>query len=90
MDILLWAVPFFFLTMFIEWRLTRDEDVKGYWLKDSAASLTLGVGNLAVIFTVKLVTLGIFLAVYELRVFEIPSSAWWAWEPTTPRVARPP
>jgi sterol desaturase/sphingolipid hydroxylase (fatty acid hydroxylase superfamily) len=79
MTILLWAIPFFFLTMLIEWRLTRKHDVKGYRLKDSAASLAMGVGNLGILFGAKVVTLAIFLAVYEHRLFEIPTEAWWVW-----------
>ena len=79
MTILLWAIPFFFLTMFIEWRLTLPEEVRGYWLKDTAASLSMGIGNLCVMFTLKLGTVGIFLAVYEYRIFEIPQDTWWAW-----------
>ena len=79
MEILLWAIPFFFLTMFIEWRMSLDEEVKGYRSKDTAASLAMGVGNLVVMFGAKVFGLAIFFAVYELRFFEIPADVWWAW-----------
>ena len=62
MEILLWAIPFFFLTMVVEWRMTLDEDVRGYWWKDTGASLSMGIGNLVVMFGAKLFGLAIFLA----------------------------
>jgi sterol desaturase/sphingolipid hydroxylase (fatty acid hydroxylase superfamily) len=79
MTILLWAIPVFLITVLLEWRLTLGRDVLGYRLKDSAASLSMGVGNLVVMFGSKLVTLGIFWAVYEYRFFELSQSHGWVW-----------
>ena len=45
MYLILWAIPIFWVTMFIEWRLSQDHDVKGYELKDSATSLSMGMGK---------------------------------------------
>jgi sterol desaturase/sphingolipid hydroxylase (fatty acid hydroxylase superfamily) len=79
MDLLLWAVPVFIVTMFIEWRLTLTADVQGYRLKDTAACLSMGLGNLAVMGATKAAVLGIFIWLYEFRLFEIPTNTWWAW-----------
>jgi sterol desaturase/sphingolipid hydroxylase (fatty acid hydroxylase superfamily) len=79
MTILLWAIPVFLLTVLLEWRLTIGRDVLGYRLKDSAASVTMGLGNLVVMFGSKLVTLGIFWALYQTRFFELSQSHWWVW-----------
>ena len=50
MMILLWAIPVFSLTMLIEWWLTSkhtgEEAIVGYDIKDSAANLSMGIGNL--------------------------------------------
>ncbi|MEE2786564.1 MAG: sterol desaturase family protein [Myxococcota bacterium] len=79
MNLLLWAIPVFFVTMGLELRLSRHHAVQGYSLKDSAASLTMGIGNLVVMFSIKTVKFGLFLALYEFRFFEVPAEAWWAW-----------
>ena len=79
MDLLLWAIPVFFVTMLVEWRLTLGADVQGYRLKDTAACLSMGLGNLAVMGSVKALTLGMFVWLYEFRLFEIPTHTWWAW-----------
>ena len=79
MMILLWAIPFFMITMLIEWRMTEKHNVIGYGLKDSAANISMGLGNLVVMYFAKVVTLAFFFALYELRFFEIPTDMWWAW-----------
>jgi sterol desaturase/sphingolipid hydroxylase (fatty acid hydroxylase superfamily) len=77
--ILLWAIPVFWVTMLIEWRLTMRHEVIGYELKDSAASLSMGVGNLVTMFSGKLITFSLYMAAYEGRLFDIPTDAWWVW-----------
>jgi sterol desaturase/sphingolipid hydroxylase (fatty acid hydroxylase superfamily) len=79
MSILVMAVPVFVLTMLIEWRLSLGHDGRGYWLKDTAASLSMGIGNLLLILTLKMVKLALFMAVYEYRLIELPAEAWWVW-----------
>ena len=88
MIILLWAVPFFAFTILIEWLMIRShrksdahgaDQVATYDIKDAATSITMGIGNLALMFGVKTLTLAIFFAVYELRIFEVPTDTWWAW-----------
>jgi len=79
MIILLWALPIFSVTMLLEWRLARHEDVVGYEVKDSAANLSMGIGNLVVMFGSKIVKLALFMLIYEFRFFELSRAHWWVW-----------
>ena len=79
MNLLLLAIPIFFLTMALEWHLSRRHEVEGYELRDSAASLSMGLGNLGVMFSVKVLKFSLFLGLYEYRIFEFSSESWWAW-----------
>jgi len=79
MNIVYWAIPFFLVSMLVEWRLTRAARVKGYRGKDSAASISMGLGYLAIAFVLKGLTFAGFLVLWEHRFFDIPSDAWWAW-----------
>ena len=79
MQIVFWAMPIFIVMILIEWLLTRDHDRKIYHLKDSAASILMGVGSVVITFGLKFMALGIFYLVYQFRIFDIPHTAWWAW-----------
>lgn len=79
MTIIYWAIPFFLVSMFVEWRLTRGRPVLGYRGKDSAASISMGLGYLFIALAIKALTLVVFLWVWEHRIFDIPTDAWWAW-----------
>jgi sterol desaturase/sphingolipid hydroxylase (fatty acid hydroxylase superfamily) len=79
MIILLWAIPIFVLTMALEVRLTRGREVKGYRGRDTTASLSMGMGNLVVMFAAKFAVLLLFMALYEYRAFDLPANAWWVW-----------
>ena len=83
MMILLWAIPVFSVTMLLEWWLTSkhvdDEALVGYDIKDSAANLSMGIGNLVTMFSGKLITFGFFMLLYEYRLFDLPTDVWWVW-----------
>jgi len=51
----------------------------GYQLRDSAASLGMGVGNLAIMFSVRALTTVPFFVLYEYRLLDLSISAWWVW-----------
>jgi sterol desaturase/sphingolipid hydroxylase (fatty acid hydroxylase superfamily) len=51
----------------------------GYDTRDTATSLSMGLGNLGVNVGWKLVVAAIYAGVYELAPLRIPSDAWWAW-----------
>jgi sterol desaturase/sphingolipid hydroxylase (fatty acid hydroxylase superfamily) len=77
-----WAIPFFFGSMALEWLLLRkkmEDDFVGYTPKDSAASLAMGLGMLGISLITKIGIFAIFTAVYEYRLFDIPTDALWVW-----------
>ena len=93
-DLILYAVPFFVLLLAVEWvsfRHTGDDLVEsagadsiasgmvGYDARDTATSLSMGLGNLGVNVGWKLVVAAIYAGVYELTPLRVPSDAWWAW-----------
>ena len=49
-----------------------------YEIKDSAASITMGLGNVAVNLVAKAMQLAIFGAIYRFRIFTL-NYQWWAW-----------
>ena len=80
MELIYFAIPVFVLTMLGEWWLTRREQAKirGYTVKDTAASLSMGLGFLAVNAAVKVVAYGGYYWLYQFRLFEIVP-VWWSW-----------
>ena len=58
----------------------RSRDgMAGYDTKDTATSLSMGLGNLGVNVGWKLVVAAIYAGVYELTPLRVPSDVWWAW-----------
>lgn len=74
---IVWAIPFFFATMGIEAALVRSRPgVRGYLGIDSAASLTMGVGNLLVMILTKGAILQAYLYLYDhARLFTLQTAA---------------
>ncbi len=68
------AIPAFITLMVVEAIATtvraRKED-KGYALRDTAASLSMGLGNVAINLATKGVRLALFYALYEYRLFDL-------------------
>lgn len=78
--LLLLAIPGFVLLVIAEalWLHGRDYTV-GYAGTDTAASLTMGAGNVIIAGLVGLVTLLTWYVAWEYRLFDIPVTAWWSW-----------
>jgi len=78
------AVPVFFALILLEARRHRAlraagrRDLVGYERRDTAASLWMGVGNVAVAAAVQGASVVVFFIAYEHRIFEIGTGAW-AW-----------
>jgi len=77
-DLIQLAIPAFVLLLiaeaFVDALLRRDL----YEVKDTAASITMGVGNVAVNLVAKTMQYGIFNLIYRWRIFD-PGTQWWAW-----------
>lgn len=77
-NIILYAIPFFAITVIIEGLLIAKHSPKKYKVKDALTSITMGLGNVAVGFLSKIVVLLVLLYVYNnFRVFTIPIT-WWS------------
>ena len=74
------AVPLFLLLMGVEiWCSERVRGrIRGYEWRDSLASLSMGVGNVLISLGTKVVTLALYTALYQFRLFDI-GYVWWAW-----------
>lgn len=78
-NLVLYAIPLFILSMVVEAVWTRRHpETRGYELRDSAASITMGLLSLFVGAAAKLLSLPFFAFLYEHRIADI-GSAWWAW-----------
>ena len=73
-----YAIPVFILLMLIEILISAREQAELYEVKDTAASLSMGIGNVIIGALTKSFFFAIFMFVYEFRLFEI-GFAWWAW-----------
>ncbi len=83
-DLIVYAVPVFVLLLALEWLSfthagADDDELKGYDRRDTATSLSMGLGNVAVNAAWKLVVLAVYAGLYELTPLRIPADAWWAW-----------
>lgn len=78
--LLLLAIPGFVLLLVLEALMLRGRaGVVGYEPRDTAASLAMGVGNVLIGAAAATVTIVVWWAAWQYRVFDIPLDAWWSW-----------
>ena len=76
--IILFAIPFFVLSMLLELYVTTKRNLKTYTAKDAFSSIAMGLGNVLLGFLSKIIVLGALYYVYDhVRFFTIPI-AWWS------------
>jgi len=74
------AIPAFVILILLEIFLTIKMKMDdSYALKDSAASISMGLGNVLMGVFSKALALLVFSLAYEFRVWTIPANAVWAW-----------
>ncbi|MFC5908402.1 sterol desaturase family protein [Streptacidiphilus monticola] len=74
-DAVLWSIPAFILLAVLEmvsFRLHPDEDEQGYSVKDTATSLSMGLGSLGTNLLWKIPTVALATLVYELTPLRVP------------------
>ncbi len=71
------AIPAFIVLLLVEIAVARIRGRDAYELKDTAASLTMGLGNLALKLLLGGMAVAASVAVYRHRLFDI-GHAWWA------------
>lgn len=72
------AIPFFLISIWIEYLLREHQQLPRYDKKDALASIGMAVGSAVINVGSKTVAFLAYSWLYEHRLFEI-GSAWWAW-----------
>jgi len=86
MGLIYYAIPFFLGTLLLEhWLVYRraqqegtDTKLAGFTTKDSIASVTMGLGFLAINTVLALLPFAGLAWLYQFRLFDIPV-VWWSW-----------
>jgi sterol desaturase/sphingolipid hydroxylase (fatty acid hydroxylase superfamily) len=77
-----YAVPVFVLVLILEavsYRFLPDDDERGFEVRDTATSLSMGVGSLVVGLPWKAVVVVAYAGLYQLAPWHLPVDAWWTW-----------
>lgn len=78
-NLIVYAIPFFIITIIIEIIVDVRERANSYEFKDARTSIAMGLGNVILGVLSKAVVFAAFIFVYEyIRLFTIPFT-WWAW-----------
>ncbi len=78
-NIILYAIPFFIATVIIEAIFIYKKNPKTFNLKDTIASLLMGIGSVLIDLTSKILVVFVITFIYDnFRVTTIPF-VWWAW-----------
>ncbi|MCB9562281.1 MAG: sterol desaturase family protein [Kofleriaceae bacterium] len=83
-SIVLYSIPAFLILLGLElWWARRHVDdpaIVGYERRDTAASLSMGIGNVIVSAGTKLFELGLYVWVWEHRIWDVPAALGaWSW-----------
>ena len=82
-EVLYFAIPAFVLLLIVEAlsyrHLGDDEDLVGYEKRDTATSLSMGLGNVTINVVWKLVVLAAYAVLYELTPLRLHADIWWSW-----------
>ncbi len=78
-DLIQYAIPGFVVLLVAEVIITAIQQKEYYDAKDTAGSLTMGIGNVVVGFVGKALTFGAYSLVYQFRLFTVDMIQWWAW-----------
>ena len=78
-NLIVYAIPFFIITLFIEILVDSREKTRAYETKDAITSISMGLGNVILGLISKILVFGVFIYLYDnLRLFTIPF-VWWSW-----------
>ncbi|MFI7437270.1 sterol desaturase family protein [Micromonospora haikouensis] len=78
----LYAVPAFLLLVVVEalsYRFAPDDDERGYELRDTATSLTMGAGSQVIGFPWKLLTIGLYAGLWTVAPVQLSPASVWTW-----------
>ena len=77
-DPTVFAIPVFIALIIIEVVINAKKNLNLYKFKDSAASITMGLGSVVIGLLTKTFAYFVFVWIYQFRLFEIPNT-WWMW-----------
>lgn len=77
-NIILYAIPFFVITLLIELAISVYNKRKWYSTPDTFSSLSMGIGNVLIGLVFKCLIFGAYSLVYQFRIWDMPNT-WWAW-----------
>lgn len=77
-QVLYFAIPGIILLIALEGVLLYWHNKEHYDVKDTAASLSMGLGDVIINFVLAAATFGLDMLVYQFRFFDI-GFVWWAW-----------
>ncbi|MDH3321342.1 MAG: sterol desaturase family protein [Flavobacteriaceae bacterium] len=78
-NLIYYAIPFFIITLVIEIIISHKKKNNAHTLKDTSASITMGLGNVFLNILAKTLVLGALTYIYlNFRLITMPFS-WWAW-----------
>jgi sterol desaturase/sphingolipid hydroxylase (fatty acid hydroxylase superfamily) len=78
----LYAVPAFLLLVIIEavsYRFLPDDEERGYEVRDTATSLSMGLGSQIIGVPWKLLTAGLYAGLWLIAPFHLSPGDWWTW-----------
>ncbi|MEV4381775.1 sterol desaturase family protein [Streptosporangium sp. NPDC049644] len=78
----MYAIPAFVLLVVIEalsYRFLPDDDERGYDMRDTATSMSMGVGNQLIDLPWNLVSVIVFAGVYTMAPWQLSATSIWTW-----------
>ncbi|GAA4451086.1 sterol desaturase family protein [Nibrella saemangeumensis] len=78
-DLIHYAIPGFVILLTAEVIATAIQKKDFYETKDTASSLSMGIGNVIVGLVGKILVFGAYSLVYQFRLFDLPADQWWYW-----------
>ena len=78
-DLIQYAIPGFIVLLVAEVLITAKQQKDYYEVKDTASSLSMGIGNVLIGFVGKALVFGAYSLVYQFRLFTIDMTLWWSW-----------
>ncbi|GAB4024223.1 sterol desaturase family protein [Spirosoma gilvum] len=79
-DLIQLAIPGFVILLVAEVIVTAVQQKDYYVTKDTASSLSMGIGNVIISALIgKAMVFGAFTLVYQFRLFTVDMTKWWAW-----------
>ena len=78
-NLILYAIPFFAITVILEGMIIVKHAPKMYSVKDAITSISMGLGNVFIGLFAKIIVLSVLTFIwYDYRFFDIPFT-WWSW-----------